>query len=38
MRERYQGASSQKKYLFANNVSWFFRYSEENICKSDESY
>ena len=38
MRERNQGVSSQKKYLLANNVNWFFRYSMENICKSDESY
>ena len=26
------------QYLLANNVNWFFRYSVENICKSDESY
>ena len=31
-------AISQKKYLFANNVNWFFRYGVENICKFDESY
>ena len=34
----YQGPSSQKKYIFGNNVNWFFRYGVENICKSDESY
>ena len=28
-----EGPSSQKKYLFAKNVDWFFRYGVENICK-----
>ena len=32
MCKRYQEPSSQKKYLFANNVDWFFRYGVENIC------
>ena len=29
----YQGPLPQKKYLFANNVDWFFGYGLENICK-----
>ena len=37
MRECYQGPSSQKKHLFANNVDWFFGYGVENICKFDDS-
>ena len=28
----------RNKYLFANNVNWFFRYGVENICKFDEFY
>ena len=38
MCESYQRSSSKEKYLFANNVDWFFGYGVESICKSDESY
>ena len=42
MMKKHAGSSlklyAQKKYLFAKNNNWFFRYAVENIWKFGESH